>query len=44
MTIKQTLGAIVFAGAIGLTGCSANYKTGTVEKESGTVAQIVENS
>src|SRR3989344_5729738 len=44
MTIKQTLGAIVLAGAIGLTGCSKDYKTGTVEKESGTVAQIVESS
>ena len=44
MTIKQTLGAIVLVGAIGLTGCSKDYKTGTVEKESGTVAQIVESS
>ncbi|MBI4738713.1 hypothetical protein HY772_04000 [Candidatus Woesearchaeota archaeon] len=43
MTIKQTLGAIVLAGASGLTGCSVDYKTGTVEKESGTVAQIVES-
>ncbi len=44
MTIKQTLEAIVLAGAIGLTGCKREYKTGTIEKEYGTVTQIVESS
>jgi|SRR3989344_2073 len=44
MSLRKTLTSIVLASAIGLTGCSRDYKTGTVEKESGTVAQIVKSS
>lgn len=44
--MKKTLTAtaLLLAGAIGLSGCSRDYKTGTVEKEYGTVAKIIESS
>lgn len=51
MGIKQTLGAIVLAGAIGLTGCDKpkepEYINGVVLKESGTIVdrqEIIERS
>lgn len=43
MVFKKTLTSIILAGALGLTGCSKEYKIGTVEKEFGNVAQIVES-
>ena len=49
MGIKQTLGTIVLAGAIGLAGCDnkPQYIDGTVLKESGTIVdrqKIIERS
>ncbi len=55
MEIKQTLGAIVLAGAIGLSGCKncnnsnnkPQYVEGIVQKESGTIVdrqKIIERS
>jgi len=46
MGIKQTLGTIVLASAIGLAGCSKpeNFVEGKVVSEYGNVARIVESS
>ena len=47
MTIKKTLGTIVLATAIGLAGCSPkpkDYIEGTVVREYGNVARVVESS
>ena len=38
MGLKQIIGAIIFSGAVALTSCS-KYKTGTVEKEYGTITE-----
>lgn len=44
MIRKQILEAVVLLGTIGLVGCtSSEYRTGTIERETGTATQIVES-